>query len=78
MYKIDYSNGDSVECETLDECHEILSGRYPDVVYCDNGESVSLPYEREIENAGRILAWATEYDSENDDGQNAVAEILSI
>jgi hypothetical protein len=77
-YKIEYSNGEKHNVSTLGEAHEILSNKYPEVCYCDNGESVSLPYGREIENAGRILVWASEDDSENDGGQKAVAVIVEV
>jgi len=76
-YKIRYSDGRIVYTGDLEEAHEILIGRYgEEVVYRDNGEVVSYPYEREIDDAGRILVWANERDSENDGGQNAIAEIV--
>lgn len=78
MYQIKYSNGEKHSVETLDQAHGILSESYPDVVYCDNGESVSHPCDREIANAGRILVWRTEEGSEGDGGQNALAEIVEV
>ena len=76
-YKIRYSDGRIDHAGDLEEAHQILIERYgKEVVYCDNSEAVPYPYEREIDNAGRILVWANKQDSENDSGQNAIAEIV--
>ena len=58
-YKIRYSDGRIDHAGDLEEAHQILIERYgKEVVYCDNGEAVPYPYEREIDNADRILVWA--------------------
>ena len=76
-YKIRYSDGGIDHAGDLEEAHQILIERYgKEVVYCDNGEAVPYPYEREIDNADRILVWANKRDSENDSGQMAIAEIV--
>ena len=78
-YKIRCSDGRIDHAGDLEEAHQILIERYgKEVVYCDNGEAVPYPYEREIDNAGRILVlvWASKLDSENDSGQMAIAEIV--
>ena len=61
-YKIRYSDGGIDHAGDLEEAHQILIERYgKEVVYCDNSEAVPYPYEREIDNAGRILVWANNW-----------------
>ena len=75
-YRISHADGRQETHESLSRCHASLVKQWPDVVFCDNGEAVSHPYERQIAEAGRILVWACEEDSEDDGGQNAVAAIV--
>ena len=60
MHRINYSDGRKVECETRDEAVSTLEAECEVVEEC----------------GGRWLAWATEADAQNDDGANAVAEIV--
>lgn len=69
---IKYANGRMVEVETEEEAMEILSAEYPEMVTCENGwEPDNADGTRE-----RLLVWENEEESENDGGQNAVAEIV--
>lgn len=78
MYRINYSDGSpSIQVDTLTEAAATLG----DVVYCRNGDTVSAPAERELDDAGRILVWASECDANGPDGggdagQDAFAEIV--
>lgn len=60
MYRINYADGRKVECDT-------------------RGDAVArLEQECEVveEFGGRWMGWATETDAQDDDGTNAVAEII--
>ena len=61
MSTIRYSDGRTVECDTIDEAVAILESECEVVEDCGD----------------RWLAWASEEDAENDYGQNAVAEIVT-
>ena len=82
MYQINWSDGRRELVGTLDAAAESVRERAGgDAVYCDNGDAVNEPVERELDNAGRILVWASEQDADGPDGmgdagQNAVAEIV--
>lgn len=60
MYRINYADGRRVECDTRDEAVATL-GQECEVVE---------------EFGGRWMGWATEADASDDDGANAVAEIV--
>jgi len=76
MYQIKWSDGRTQTVETLDEAMEVFGGQ---AVYCDNGDTSSVPSDREIDDAGRILVWASEEDAGQaglgDAGQHAIAQI---
>jgi hypothetical protein len=70
--KIKYSDGRILDAASEEEAIEILTEEYPEMVTCEN--------EWEPNNADgseeRLLVWRSEEESENDGGQNAVAEII--
>ena len=71
MLTIEHANGlPSDRVETMDEAETLLKGVYGlDVVICDNWDQVG-------ENRSRALAWESAEESDNDDGSNAVAQII--
>jgi hypothetical protein len=77
-YEIRYSDGVNKLVETLDDAHEILARKYADIVYSDDGGTVSFPYERELQKAGGILVWESESDAAGNARQNALAEIVKV
>ena len=76
MYKIKWYNGQIDKAETMLKAHDIISREYPNVVYCFNGDSALFPYESELKDVGRILFWENEEDSNNDNGQHALGDII--
>jgi len=65
-YRIEYSDGRTVECETYEEAVEIL-----------DAECEVVGHDGDLtEHGDRTLAWLTEEDSDNDAGANAYAEIV--
>ncbi|MFA5137481.1 MAG: hypothetical protein WC489_08895 [Patescibacteria group bacterium] len=75
--RIEYVNGHKVDVENLDEAVERLEHEYPDVVIDYDDNTWWSPQEyREGVKTGRMLVWENATDAENDDGANAVAEII--
>lgn len=67
---IEYTDGTKRQVASEDEAREILGGQYSNAEYCENGwEPNGLGRER-------LLVWEDKASSENDGGQNAVAEII--
>ena len=72
MVTVSYGNGKSQQVFlTQLEAEEALEREYPDVEF---GE---WEQDDPFSDRQRMLVWASEDDAENDDGQNAVAEIVS-
>lgn len=67
MYEINYTDGRTAECETIDEAIATLEVEYPDLAYGHAGDL--------YEGGERTLCWECEADSLNDDGAHAVAAI---
>lgn len=67
MYKISYTDGREDSAETYDAAKAIIVGEYPDA---------EIGHDGDLEGFGdRTLCWASEEDSVDDDGANAVASI---
>jgi hypothetical protein len=65
--KIKYSHGETVRVSDEDGAREIIDNQYPDAFY---GEW------EQADCCSRMLVWETELDSINDDGSNAICEII--
>lgn len=66
--KINYTDGRTVEVANEDEAREILDAQYPEAEYADWQQSGYAPE--------RMLVWEDSDAADNDDGANAVAEIV--
>ena len=67
--KIKYSDGRESEVENEDEARESLDGEYSEAEYGDWEQNGDAPE--------RMLVWEDAESAENDDGANAVAEIIA-
>jgi len=70
-----YTNGTEQTHDDLYDAMDAIRADYPDAVFFDESG-----FEIVVGNsdAARILVWETEEESINDDGESAIAEILSI
>lgn len=69
-YAIEWSDGSRDEYDTYDQATTAVTARYPDAEIGHDGDL--------SEGGDRTLCWASEAESMNDDGQNAVAEIVPV
>lgn len=67
--KIKFANGAERAVSGEDRAREILDSKYPDAEYGDWEQSGDAP--------ARMLVWEDRESSQNDDGANAVAEVLA-
>jgi hypothetical protein len=82
MYTIHYSNGQSpVDVTTLQDALDHLTAEYPAAVFVtDDGidlicEDATTDEDLRSRDGARVLCWADEASSRNDDGAHAVASI---
>lgn len=66
--KIKYSDGKTIQVSNEDEARQIIDKQYPDAFY---GECEALGY------CDRTLVWENEQESQNNDGSNAICEIIA-
>lgn len=71
-YKIETTNGRTIECDTKDAVIRHLVTEWPDCVAYDEA---GFPWDRDEDVGGRVLVWADEVSSFDDDGANAVAKV---
>lgn len=63
-YKVKFSDGEEYTVSTKRDAGKIVCNKYPNAFW---------DLDRD-----RILVWESESDSENDDGQRAVASIITL
>lgn len=74
--KVKYTDGTTVNPASFFDAMQSVKRNYPDAVVYQDG--FFLDDEDEPMGEGRILIWANEGDSVNDDGGHAIAEIVDI
>jgi hypothetical protein len=80
MIVITYTSGYQSEVPTLQDALVAIREQYPEAVfYADDGVEVVLETEDVVADlareGARVLAWENEAQSDNDDGQRAVASL---
>lgn len=73
--KMNYSNGQVVNADNFSDALHAVWLNYPEAVAYQDGSQVDE--DDDVRCNGRILIWACEADSVNDDGANAIAEIAT-
>lgn len=77
MYRLEL-NRDIYRFEKLRSIEEVLYKRYPNaVMYSDDGfmPSSDKEFEDATKDGRRVLIWASEAESENDDGSRAIGTL---
>lgn len=70
---IKYSNGQTDTAEDFEAAMAKIRSRWPEAIAWQDGNEITC---NDDVTCGRVLVWATEKDSVNDDGRRAIAEII--